>query len=168
MLSSYNYAPYLCFVLLTLMIKIPGDRFIFCMKLVKKTARNKFLWVATSCCHLPNNIGLLWIFPMGWKMPPKVPLPLGGSGALPYAHQSPRPKRHLDWFGQFGTAHGCPAHKHTQCSNRSRLCMQQTVNVKDFVVVSVRRTMMRTVREDVLEMETADREPAYVALFETK
>jgi len=28
--------------------------------------------------------------------------------------------------------------------------------------------MLRTVREDVLEMETAVREPAYVALFETK
>jgi len=28
--------------------------------------------------------------------------------------------------------------------------------------------MLRTVREEVLEMEMADREPAYVALYETK
>jgi len=35
-------------------------------------------------------------------------------------------------------------------------------------VISLRRTMLRTVREDVLEIEMADREPPYVALYQTK
>jgi len=34
-------------------------------------------------------------------------------------------------------------------------------------VVSMRRTVLRTVREEILEMEMANREPAYVALYET-
>jgi len=31
----------------------------------------------------------------------------------------------------------------------------------------MRRTVLRTVREEILEMEMANREPAYVALYET-
>jgi len=34
--------------------------------------------------------------------------------------------------------------------------------------ISIRRTLLRTVREEILEMEMADREPAYMALYETK
>jgi len=35
-------------------------------------------------------------------------------------------------------------------------------------VASVRRSLLRTVREDFLDIELADKEPAYVALYETK
>ena len=48
-------------------------------------------------------------------------------------------------------------------------CVKTARNNDQFLFdVSVRRTMLRTVREDVLEMEMSDREPAYVALFETR
>jgi len=42
---------------------------------------------------------------------------IGFVGTLPrymdsWAHLSPRPKRHLDWFGRFSTAHVCDQQTH--------------------------------------------------------
>jgi len=48
-------------------------------------------------------------FTMGCPFPPKIAPSHGGSGPhlnmVPWAHPSPQPKRHLDWFSQFCRTH---------------------------------------------------------------
>jgi len=85
------------------------------------TCINKLLqywkWMVQNRCHLPNNFGSCWIFPIPQNEPEmplsKLPLPLGGGyRPLPntlffaptwLSHQ----KWHLDWFSRYSTAHGC-------------------------------------------------------------
>jgi len=48
-----------------------------------------------SCCHLEDNFGSCWIFPifsMGWDIPPKFPLRLGKSRPPPYTGSLGPPK----------------------------------------------------------------------------
>jgi len=77
------------------------------------------------CRHLPNNFGSRQIFPLLHNGPPLFPETIpshGGSGSHLIhglcAHPSPHPKRHLDWFSRFSTAHGCDqlTHRHNRCT----------------------------------------------------